>query len=73
MRALIRSLVEPIGPVVSECDTGESAVEALCPSRPCLRVPFAVMLPVHKKPVATDTHPFAHLSAEKTTASHGGR
>ena len=34
MRALIRSLVEPIGPVVHECDTGESAVEAYARLRP---------------------------------------
>ncbi|MDP3909912.1 MAG: response regulator transcription factor [Gemmatimonadales bacterium] len=27
MRALIRSLVEPIGRVVQECDTGERAIE----------------------------------------------
>lgn len=34
MRALIRSLVEPIGPVVHECDNGESAVEAYARLRP---------------------------------------
>lgn len=34
MRALIRSLVEPIAPVAGECDTGEGAVAAYARCRP---------------------------------------